>query len=338
MAYHGFRVAAGALALGVMMSTAAPLAASEPTQLGKVTYAGFVGSLLNVIEQTAIQKGFFNKYGLEVEFVGVKSAPEMASALMGGSAQFGVLSPPVTVPLDAQGECFSYKTAGSANFWNVIARAGVDLPNLSKGYPASLADIKGKTVGVVAIGSSAEYFMTKLMAEAGLQRSDATLITTGGVATSVAALQQGQIDFLLSYPPIQQVLKPEEFTVVADLAKTDNDALENLVMGFSGTTCEYAQSNPKIVKAYCSGVWDAYDYATDPANADGMAEVVAQVLKVEPSVASVIWRDYHTVAPSPLITQERWNNQHAYLAKADMKMPDYATKVDQLCAVQDPRK
>lgn len=321
----------GALGLGGVRGAGA-------ADLGQVTYVGYNGSLLNVIEQTAIQKGFFENHGLDVQFVHAKSAAEMASALMGGSAQFGVLSPPTTVPLDEQGECFSYKSPNAASFFNVIARKGVDLPNLAKGYPDNLADMKGKRVGVVSIGGPGQSFVESLLAQAGMTGADVTFIATSGLPTSIAAIQQAQVDFLLSYPPIQQMLEPDDFVVVADLVNSKGDPLDHLIQSFSGTTCDYAQKNPQVVKAFCSGIWDAYDYANDPANDEGMAQVVAKMLTVGPEVARAIWQDYRAIVPSPVIDAARWQAQTPFLRKEGAKMPDYATRVDAACAVDDPRK
>lgn len=313
-----------------------PSIASEPEQLGRVDFIGYIGSLLNVIENTAIENGYFKKYGLEINIVHAKSSTEMAAALMGGSGQMGMLSPSVTAPLDQQGVCFKYLAAGVGNYFNIIARKGIDLPNLAKGYPANLVDLKGKKVGIVAIGGPALPWLGSVLAEAGLSRDDVVYIATGGVATSVAAVQQAQVDFLMSYPPVQQVLDPEDFVMVADLVKIEGDPLDALVQSFAGTTCEYATQNPKVVKAFCSGVWDAYDYVTDPANFDGVSQIIAKMLKIEPDVAAAIWKDYHPMFSSPAIDEKRWLAQEAFMIEKDMKMPDYSSRVEAVC-VNDPR-
>lgn len=333
MLHAGRRIASAGL-IGALGLAAAPGAAD----LGQVTYVGYTGSLLNVIEQTAIQKGFFRNCGLDVQFIHAKSAAEMVSALMGGSAQFGVLSPPATVPLDEQGECFSYKSPNASSFFNVIARKGVDLPNLDKGYPANLADMKGKRVGVVSIGGPGQSFVESPLAQAGMTGADVTFIATSGLPTSIAAIQQAQVDFLFSYPPIQQMLDADDFVVVADLVNTQGDPLDPLIQSFSGSTCDHAQKNPAITKAFCSGIRDAYDYANNPANDEGMAQVVAQMLSVEPAMALAIWKDYRAIVPSPVIDEARWQAQAPFLRKEGAKMPDYATRVDAACAVDDPRK
>lgn len=331
-----------ALSLGALSACGSGSADSateaSSAKLGQVNFVGFEGSPLNTIERLAVKKGFFEDHDLEVKFVGASSAATMASALLGDSAQFGTVSLPVTAPLAQQGTCFQYDTAQFRNYTNIIAGPDVELEHQDEPYPANLKDLEGKKIGIVAVGTSQEAQMNRLLADAGLEPGDVTYVATGGAATAVSAFREGQVDIQFTFPPVQQLLKPDEYQMVADLLDTDGDALDPLIQAFSGTTCDYAKSNPEQVEAFCAGIWDAYDFVNDPANKDEMGSFMAEILDTDKALGDQIWNDFSTSLPSAGFDEESWDAQSAFLPDSSVKIPAYGDVVNPGCAVDDPRK
>ena len=66
----------------------------------------------------------------------------------------------------------------------------------------SAADLKGMKIGVTAPGSSSHFFVLYLMAKAGLQPTDATLVGVGGGAAAVEAMKNGSIDATANFDPV----------------------------------------------------------------------------------------------------------------------------------------
>ena len=65
----------------------------------------------------------------------------------------------------------------------------------------TIADLRGKTLGVTQLGSSSHYATIAMLAAGGLRSDDATMIQTGGVGESMAALLSGNIDgAMLGFP------------------------------------------------------------------------------------------------------------------------------------------
>lgn len=58
--------------------------------------------------------------------------------------------PPLSWPLVKQGQCFKYLTGGLGNVADLVAQPDLKLPNLARGFPESIKDLKGKRIGVVA--------------------------------------------------------------------------------------------------------------------------------------------------------------------------------------------
>ena len=57
-------------------------------------------------------------------------------------------------------------------------------------------------IGVTAPGSSSHFFVLYLMAKAGLQPTDATIIGVGGGPAAVEAMKNGSIDATANFDPV----------------------------------------------------------------------------------------------------------------------------------------
>src|SRR5258705_6963547 len=57
-------------------------------------------------------------------------------------------------------------------------------------------------IGVPAPGSSSHFFVLYLMAKAGLQPTDATIVGVGGGAAAVEAIKNGVIDATANFDPV----------------------------------------------------------------------------------------------------------------------------------------
>jgi NitT/TauT family transport system substrate-binding protein len=98
------------------------------------------------------------------------------------------------------------------------------------------ADLKGFKIGVSAPGSSTNFFVMYMMAKAGLKPTDAAYIGVGIGPTSVAAIQNGEIDALSNLDPMMTMLERDgSIRVVAD-SRTEE-----------GTRAIFGGSNPAAV-------------------------------------------------------------------------------------------
>jgi NitT/TauT family transport system substrate-binding protein len=81
-------------------------------------------------------------------------------------------------------------------YMSVFSQEGLARPELQ-----TVADLRGKTLGVTRLGASSHYATIAMLASAGLRSDDATMIQTGGVGESLAALLSGNIDgAMLGFP------------------------------------------------------------------------------------------------------------------------------------------
>lgn len=145
----------------------------------------------------AREKGFFKDEGFKVTHVTGASTPQVIQMLISGDLNL------VTPQPDA--------------FFIAITRGGKDLrviaqPALSpdwilvgtKGLK-DFSDIKGKQLGVSALGGSEQILAQQVLAENGLKKGDYGVIVAGLTPAKYAALQTGSIAVAVLYQPTAQL-------------------------------------------------------------------------------------------------------------------------------------
>jgi len=173
------RIVAGLVVLAVVVAGAAPAARAAE----KVT-VGVAGTALMVYLPTMLAKtkGFFAEEGLDVEVLDIKGGgSQAASALIGGSVDFSA---------NAIDHAIKAKTRGK----DLIAvHSHVRLPVMGlvvaskyKGQIRSIADLKGRPLGVTSPGSQTHMILGFLLARAGVKPDDVKIVGAGGSTMPLA--------------------------------------------------------------------------------------------------------------------------------------------------------
>src|SRR5690606_24775586 len=82
-----------------------------------------------------------------------------------------------------------------------IVRSDFPLPSSDQGWEGVMRDLQGASIGVVIRGGAAEYLARGLFVEAGLDPDSATYIATGLPNTTLAALENDEIDAAITLEP-----------------------------------------------------------------------------------------------------------------------------------------
>ena len=317
-----------AAALAVMGGSSG--AQSVPS-LGTATFTVFPAGIVNTPTSLMIQKGFLAKYGVTGKLSTLPSGPGIVASLVGGSTDFADTNPTLSWPLIKQGQCFKYLTTGLGNVADLVAQPDWKLPNLSKGFPDSIKDLKGARIGVVALGSATHIWVEMLLTQAGMSPKDVTFISVGGPSTSVAAFENKLLDALVVYPPIyQQLQKSPGWQMVANWSKGNPPMLNNLVQSGIATKCSYAEANPQIVQAVCKAIAETYAYMVDPKNEAEMGAFNARNLGVSPADGVALWNQYKSSFHGIVFTQTQWEAQGVF--QKDGYVPKYSDIVIPGCA------
>ena len=317
-----------AAALAVIGSSSG--AQSVPS-LGSATFTVVGGGFVNTPTSIMIQKGFLAKHGVTGKLQTLATGPVIVASLVGGSTDFADANPALSWPLIRQGQCLRYLTAGQGVTGDLVAQADLKLPNLSKGFPESIKDLKGLKIGVVALGSATQIWVEMLLKQAGVSPRDVTFIGVGINASAIAAFQQKIVDVMVVYPPIFNPLqKSPGFQMVANWSKGNPPTLSDLVQSGITTTCKYADANPQIVQAVCRAIAEAHAYMMDPKNEAAMGAFASENMGVSPAEGLGLWTQYKTSFNNIVFTQPRWEAQRKFLV--DDFVPKYSDIVVPGCA------
>jgi NitT/TauT family transport system substrate-binding protein len=199
------------------------------------------------------QLGYFKSEGLDVEISDFAGGARALQAVVGGSADVCSGAYEHTINLQSKNQFFqSFVLQGRAPqiALGVSTKA---MPNYK-----SLADLKGKKIGVSAPGSSTNMVANLVLSRAGIKASDVSYIGVGTAAGALAALRSGQIDAMSNTDPVMTMLEQKGDVKII----SDTRTLKGTAEVFGGpmpAACLYApmefvQKNPNTCQALANAI------------------------------------------------------------------------------------
>jgi ABC-type nitrate/sulfonate/bicarbonate transport system substrate-binding protein len=182
-----FGIVVGALLLALNFNAQA--AQKEFLKL-TVGYTPIAGASLPLF--IAVEERIFQKYGYEVFPVFMGGSPLINSAILAGEFPIGYTG---------GGAVIASHLSGS----DLIAIASplpvLTIDGWSKPEIKSIADLRGKRVGVTRLGASSYFSALSMLESGGVKPNEVTFIQNGGVGESFAALMGGRVDVcMIGYP------------------------------------------------------------------------------------------------------------------------------------------
>lgn len=173
------RIVAVVILLAVLVFGASPASwAAE-----KVT-VGIGGVALMVYLPTALakSKGYFAEEGLDVEILDIKGGgSQAASALIGGSVDFSANAIDHAIKAKVQ-----KKDLVAIHSHVRLPVMGLVVANKYKGEIKSLADLRGRPLGVTSPGSQTHMVLGFLLAKSGVKADEVKIIGAGGSTMPLA--------------------------------------------------------------------------------------------------------------------------------------------------------
>lgn len=207
---RSFTSAAAVLAASV----AVPVLRAQP-RLEKTRIAIAVGgrsSFYYLPLTVALQLGYFHAEGLDVSIADFSGGAGALQALAGGAVD--VVSGAYEHTIAAQGRGHAWKSFVLQGRAPQIA-VGVS----TKAMPGfrSVAELRGKRIGVSAPGSSTNMVANMVLRRAGLLASDVRYVGVGTSSDALAALRSGQIDVISNVEPVMTTLEQKgEVKIISD--------------------------------------------------------------------------------------------------------------------------
>ena len=166
-------VTSAVLGLSTALLSPAAMAASDKD---KVTIAVGGKNLFYYLPLTiAERKGFFKEEGVNVEIIDFAGGSKALQAVVGGSADVVSGAYEHTISLQGKKQFFTAFVQQARAPQIVLAVSTKTMPNYT-----SIADLKGKKIGVTAPGSSTNMVASFVLDGAGLKSTDVSFVGVGG--------------------------------------------------------------------------------------------------------------------------------------------------------------
>jgi NitT/TauT family transport system substrate-binding protein len=225
----------------------------------------------------------------DVRYVMSDAGVRQAKAIAAGEIDFTLhFSAPLLIPIDT-GEKITIVAGVHVGCFELFGKEHVN----------SIADLKGKTVGVPALGTSPHVFVSTLAAYVGLDPvKDIRWITS----PSVSPLQlfiDGKIDAWLGFPPEPQQLRARKIGHVIVNSSVDRPWSQYYCCMLAGNG-DFVRKNPVATKRVLRAMLKATDFCvSDPAGAArrivdrGFTTEYDYALQTLNEVPYNKWRDYN---------------------------------------------
>lgn len=211
--------------------------------------AGFYYLPLTIAEQL----GYFKAEGLDVEISDFAGGSRALQAVVGGSADVCSGAFEHTINLQSKNQMFQAFVLQGRAPQIAFGVSTKSMPNYK-----SVADLKGKKIGVSAPGSSTNMMANLVLSRSGLKPADVSFIGVGTSAGALTALRSGQIDAMSNIDPVMTMLEQKgEVKIISD-TRTLKGTIE-VFGGLMPAACLYApmefvQKNPNTCQAMANAI------------------------------------------------------------------------------------
>jgi sulfonate transport system substrate-binding protein len=244
--------------------TSAPT--SEAQTPAKVKQAGFKVIDL-AVPFIAKSEGFFEKNGLDWEYVEIDSGKLGVAALLSGNVQFTDFAVDDVAALQKEGKdpVLVYSMVNALTMDMVVRNDVLDRLKLTPASPLGdkLKALKGLTFGITRPGAVTQLFPSYLLRKGGFDpEKDATFVQIGGGQALVAAMKARRIDaFMLSAPAPYLLERDKVGTVILkNSAGEGPPEFGDFAFECIAVLKSWAEKNPRLVEAYIRSLNQAHDW------------------------------------------------------------------------------
>ena len=208
--------------IAVIFALGCPLARAGQKEFQKLTvgYTPIAGAALPLF--IAVEERIFQKYGYEIFPVFMGGSPLINSAILAGEFPIGYTGGGAVIASHLSGS----DLIAIASPLPVLTIDGWSRPEIK-----SIADVRGKRVGVTRFGASSYFSALSMLEAGGVKPNEVTFIQNGGVGESFAALQGGRVDVCMIGYPFGLNAKNAGFNLLFRPSQTDYGLFPTAVLG-----------------------------------------------------------------------------------------------------------
>ncbi len=191
--------------------------------------------------------GYFKQAGVNVQLLDETAGVSAEDELVAGQVEGVVGFYDHIIDLQAKGKSLEDIVQFGATPGERLVVA-----NSEKGKIKTVADLKGKKIGITDLGSSTNFLASYLVVRGGHQASEYVPVPVGAGQTLIAAMQQGRIDAAVTTEPTVSLLKQKNLaSSLVDMATVDG--ANQSLGGTYPAACfymrtDYVKAHPDVVQ------------------------------------------------------------------------------------------
>jgi len=203
----------------------------------------------------AYRSGSFEKYGLKLKPVYIRGSVNALQSLLARELFIQMEGGPAGVRAWARGAKDVTLIGAVGNKLDYLL---VTIPSIKKPE-----DLKGKRIGVSAIGASSDFIARFAIRQLGLNpEKDVQILAAGGMGQRWAALTGGHIEASVVQPPYTLLARKAGYTVHLDLSKQDFQYPISAVI----TTRSFIKAENETVMNFMRGLAEGMDFYRNEGN------------------------------------------------------------------------
>jgi NitT/TauT family transport system substrate-binding protein len=229
-----------------------------------------------------LQKGFFTKNGLDIDYTGFAGSAKVQQALIADAIDIAVSSGP-EFPFLVKGapELAIAAVAGPPLVFAVFVRADSPIK--------SAKELRGKKIAISTVGSVSEWLVREIARQQGWGPDGIDAVAVGGVQTMVAGLMNSQVDAVMSDVSIGWDLEEKgRGRVILYPGEVAPDFIMNAIYASN----KIIASSPDVVRRFLAGWFETIRFMR--ANKAETVQIATSVMGVNEGLAV---RTYDHVMP-----------------------------------------
>ena len=224
----------------------------EKSDLTKVTVAEVTHSAFYAPWYVAIEEGFFEKNGIDIEVVLTSGANNVVAAVLSNDVNIGLCGPEATIYVYNEGEKDYVKT-----FSGLTKRDGQFIVSREKNDNFKISDLKGKEVLAGRVGGMPILNFENALRNSNIKTKDVNINTTIDFASLSGAFIGGTGDYVnLFEPNATQLEKLGYGYVVASIGELSGS------MPYTAFNARksYIEKNENIIKNFAKSIKEGLDF------------------------------------------------------------------------------
>ncbi|MFZ5352230.1 MAG: ABC transporter substrate-binding protein [Bacillota bacterium] len=217
-------------------------------ELSKVRLNEVVRSIFYAPQYVAINKGFFEEQGIEIELTTGQGADKTMTALLSGQCDIGFAGPEACIYVYNQG-----KEDYAVVFAQLTQRDGSFLVARNAPTEFKWEDTRGKTIIGGRPGGVPEMTLEYILKKHGVEPGkDVEIITNLQFTATAGAFKGGTGDYVALFEPTASILEKEGAgKIVASIGK------ESGIVAYTAyfSTKSFIEKNPKLIQDFTDAIY-----------------------------------------------------------------------------------